>query len=173
MTEPDSRLGPVFYAIRVAKRSDNVTVYLGDRLGHDRNYKRERLDTAARYIDRERADIHLDGSREIGPEVVTLYGVREPGDWRGWHVTLEQGIRTLNGPDGHLVTENPQPSGRGAARFPWNAQWPENGPLLDHHGRIRRFATAMAARKAIERAMRDEHQRHVDEANRRSDVYRR
>ncbi len=168
MTESEARLGPVFYAIKVAKRSDNVTVYFGETLGHDRNYKRERLDTAARYIDRERAEIHLEGSNEIGPEIATLYGVREPGDWRGWHVTMENGVRTLNGPDGQTVRENHEPTRRGASLFPWNANWPDDGPLKDHHGRVRHFASAMAARKAIERAMRDEHQRHVHEANSRS-----
>ncbi|NTF18266.1 hypothetical protein G6L37_07585 [Agrobacterium rubi] len=168
MTEIAPSLGPVFYAIRVAKRSDNVTVYFGETLGADRKYKRERLNEAALYIDRERAEIHLDGSLEIGPEVVTLFAVRELGDWRGWHVTMNADVKTLNGPDGHLVTKNPRPAGRGAAKFPWNAHWPEEKPLKDHHGRIRHFATAMSARKAIERAMRDEHQRHVGEANLRS-----
>jgi hypothetical protein len=161
------RLGPAFYAIKVAKRSDNVTVYLGDALGPDKRYKRETLDTAPRYIDRERAEIHLDGSNEIGPEIVTLYGVTEPGDWRGWHVTLENGIRTLHGPRGQSVTYEPDSAQRSKARFPWIAHWPEDGPLKDPHDRVRRFASALAARQAIERAMRGLHERLVDLANNR------
>jgi hypothetical protein len=165
MNEQPRRLGPLFYAILVAKRSDNVSVYLGSEMGEGGIYKRKTLDEAARYIDRERAEIHLDASREIGPEIVTLFGITLPGDWRGWHVTEEDGVRILNGPDGETVTEIPAGHDRRSQRFPWIAHWPEDGPLKDHHGRVRQFATAMAARKAIARAMKDEHQRLVDIAN--------
>jgi hypothetical protein len=168
MTETPKQLGPVFYAIKVATRSDNVTVYLGERLGNGGLYQRKPLDEAARFLDRERAEIHLDASREIGPEIVTLFAVtKQQGDWRGWHVADDGGGRVLNGPQGETVFELPATKAA-AQRFPWVSQWPEGGPLEDHHGRIRRFASALAARSAIERAMRDEHQRHVDEANRRS-----
>ncbi len=168
MADTPRRLGPVFYAIKVAKRSDNATVYLGDRIGDGGVYQRKSLDEAARYIDRERAEIHLDASREIGPEIVTLYGVtQQAGDWRGWHVTEEDGKRVLNGPLGETVREVSGSDAK-AQRFPWISHWPEDGPLRDQHDRIRHFATALSARKAIERAMREQHQGHVDEANRRS-----
>jgi hypothetical protein len=172
MTDSARRLGPIFYAIKVAKRSDNATVYFGDTLGEGRRYHRTFLDEAARYIDRERAEIHLDASREIGPEIVTLYGVTHPGDWRGWHVTEEDGERILNGPRGETIRETPPSSGMRSHRFPWICHWPEDGPLTDERGRLRFFSSPMAARKAIGRALRQQHQRHVDEANKRSQTAR-
>jgi hypothetical protein len=166
-------IGPSFYAVKVATRGDNVTVYLGSTMTRA-GYKCERLGEAARFMNAEAAEEHLYNSREIGPEVVELRSViRQQGDWRAWHATRMEDALVLNGPDGETVTlPDEGPASPRAARFPWSAAWPDGSPLLNDKGHARMFMTALAARQAIERAMRDEHQRHVDEANRRSQSMR-
>jgi hypothetical protein len=162
-------IGPSFYAVKVATRDDNVTLYLGSELTRS-GYKRERLGEAARFRSADDAEDHLFNSREIGPAVVELRAViRQNGDWWAWHATRSSDALVLNGPDGETVTlpDESQATPR-EARFPWSAAWPNRDPLRDDKGRTRKFMTALAARQAIERAMRDEHKRHVDEANRRS-----
>lgn len=156
--------GPIFYAIKVATRSDNSTVYLSRTMERGGTYKRATLGEAARYMDRTSAEIHLDESREIGPEIVALRGVTGlNGNWRAWHLTDDGNGRVLNGPEGETVTMAAPGSDKRTDRFPWIARWPEGHLLEDQHGRTRSFASALAARKAIERAMLDEHRRHIPE----------
>lgn len=166
-------IGPSFYAVKVATRDDNVTVYLGTTLTRS-GYKRERLGEAARFMNAEAAEDHLFNSREVGPEVVELCSViRQQGDWRGWHATRTEDALVLNGPDGETVTlADERPASPRAAKFPWSAAWPDGRPLMNDKGHVRMFMTALPARQAIERAIRAEHQRLVDEANRRSQSMR-
>lgn len=161
-------IGPAYFAVKVATRPDNVTVYLGSRMGQ-RGYVRESLDKAARFTTRESAELHLEASNEIGPEVVELRSViRQAGDWRGWHATDGAKGLVLHGPNGETVLEEASSPNARAARFGWIAQWPEAGPLLNHHNHVRRFGSAIAARKAIERALLDAHRAMVSAAVQRS-----
>lgn len=153
-------LGPLFYVIKVAKRSDSATVYLGSKMEGGR-YKRELLDDAARYIDRERAADHLFYSNEIGPEVVGLHWIRFEGNWRAWHETEEDGQHVLNGPMGETVRKMTEGDGAFLERFPWGAYHPEGQILADNHGKQRRFKTPLTARKALERAIRTEYESHI------------
>ena len=161
-------IGPAFFAVKVATRPDNVTVYPASKIG-PRGYVRESLDKAARFMSREAAELHLEASNEIGPEVVELRSViRQAGDWRGWHATDGAKGLVLHGPNGETVIEEASSPNARAARFGWIAQWPEAGPLVNHHKHVRRFASAIAARKAIERAMIDAHRTMVNVAAQRS-----
>jgi hypothetical protein len=162
-------LGLSFYAVKVATREDNVTLYLGSELTRS-GYKRELLGEAARFTNADAAEDHLFNSREVGPEVVELRSViRQQGDWRAWHATRAVDALVLNGPEGETVTlPDETPASMRAARFPWSAAWPDGRILLNDKGHARMFMTALAARQAIDRAMRDEHRRLVAIADRRS-----
>lgn len=156
-------IGPLFYAIRIAERIDGSTVYMSATVG-GRSYKREFLGEAARFANREFAEMHLDASREIGPEIVALHSVKLAGDWRAWHATADGGREVLHGPEGEKVYKRSEGStSQHRARFPWEANWPDGTPLADHHGRNRSFATPMAARKAIGVALKDAFDRHRPE----------
>ena len=145
--------GPVFYAVEVARRDDNVTMYLGRKVRNGR-YERATLDEAARFARQEEADIHLDVFHESGPRVVALHSVfREKGVWDGWHETSEDGRRVLHGPLGETVRYEPDPGDRRGANYPWLGYTPEGESLLNPHDRPRRFASPLAARQALQKSM--------------------
>jgi hypothetical protein len=146
--------GLIFFAARVCEPDDGVTLYLGERVDADTGgrYKRETLDKAAVFSARAWADEHLTVFAELEAEIVELRGVTEPGKWRGWHKTDEHGGVSLHGPRGENLRRIVQNFGARGDVLPWTASHPDGRQLRDAHDRPRFFASAKAARSALQKA---------------------
>lgn len=133
-------IGPIFYAVKVVRRDDGVT-----------------LEHATVFPDHERATMLLETFCEPHAEVVALRAViREPGQWRAWHTTGEGGAHTgvydLNGPDGKVIRFSDNRLAEAPA-LPWTAWRPDGRQLLDKRDRPRLFGSAIAACRALAAAM--------------------